>query len=131
MSSEEESHVELHLHHILVEDIKGKKYEIQAFDPELIEIENIRVQLIQRNKNFYVIVISCLNHLEGETKLTHILCRRTVKEIQDLIKDSEFGRIVVSEGNKYTYKSLINQEDDIEIFSEGVQLVQVKFKDLI
>lgn len=49
MSSEEESHVELHLHHILVEDIKGKKYEIQAFDPELIEIENIRVQLIQRN----------------------------------------------------------------------------------
>jgi len=61
-----------------------------------------------------------LNHLEGDTKLTHILFRKTVKEIQDLIKDSELGRIQKQEKNKYTYKNLINQEDDIEIFTEGV-----------
>jgi len=49
--------------------------------------EHFKTELIQKNKDYYLFVFSLLNYCKGEKKLTYIIIRKTIEDVQALIKD--------------------------------------------
>lgn len=95
--------------HIMVEDARGTKWKLLVFDSAFVELEELRTELIQKNKDYYLFGFSALNYQEGEKKITYFFIRKTHEEISDLMTDRMHGDL----RKNYNYKCLIKDEDDI------------------
>lgn len=72
----------------MIEDYKGKKHRIVLYESKYIVMEVLRTELIQKNKNYYVFIFSCLNYIKGEKRKTYIILRKSVADVDELIKET-------------------------------------------
>jgi len=79
------------------------------YDSAFVELENLRTELVQKNKDHYLFAFSALNYQGGEKKITYFFMRKTHLEISDLMTDRMHGDL----RKNYNYKCLIKDDDEI------------------
>ena len=75
----------------MIEDYKGKKHRILLFESNFIIVEVLKTELVQRNDNYYVFIFSALNFINGEKRKTYVIVRKSIDEVEDLIRETVHG----------------------------------------
>ena len=98
-------------YHIMIEDYKGIKHKILMFESNFMIAEELKTEIIQQNGNYYLFIFSALNYINGEKKVTYLILRKPLEEVEDIIIDTTHGQ----NRKDYEFKSLIEADEQMQI----------------